>query len=168
MNIVAKFHNFGRLLKIRFKRSDILWNCCLFPRRGAKTTLPSVRSKQLNTPCIGWHEIFISESPNFYCQHESQSFRIYCSISWQFSLLLHYHWLYDTTNFYKLQNAQWIEEIQCAQNILVFFLMCELNVTVKLYRAACRLMLTHISSQIRTIRFPTLCLTLILLTWNIR
>ena len=69
--------------------------------------------------------------------------------------------------YYKLQNAQWIEEIQYAQNILVFFLMCDLKVTVKLYRAACRLMPTHISSQIRTINARTVCLMSILLYNNI-
>jgi len=53
----------------------------------------------------------------------------------------------------KPENAEGIEE-----NILVFFLMCELNITVKFYSMACSLMLTHISSRIRTIRFRAFCL----------
>ena len=36
---------------------------------------------------------------------------------------------------------------------------CEFNVTVKIYRASYRLMLNHISSQIRTIDFCAVCLT---------
>ena len=38
--------------------------------------------------------------------------------------------------YYKLQNAHWIAELECVQKIPVFYLMFELNGTVKLYRAA--------------------------------
>ena len=41
--------------------------------------------------------------------------------------------------YYKLQKTQWIEELQWVQKIIGFFLKCELNVTVKLYRTACSL-----------------------------
>jgi hypothetical protein len=60
--------------------------------------------------------------------------------------------------YYKLQNAQWIEEVQCEQKNPVFFFKCELHVRAKLYRAACSIMLTHVSSQIRTISFRAFCL----------
>ena len=42
----------------------------------------------------------------------------------------------DIPIYYKLQNTKCSDELQCAQNIPVLTLMCELYVTVKLYRAA--------------------------------
>jgi len=70
----------------------------------------------------------------------------------------HYHWLRDTSDLLEATECTVNWKILYAQNILVFFLMCELNVTVKLYRAACRLMLKLISTQIRKIRFHALFL----------
>jgi len=146
MNIIAKFHNFGRLLKIRFKRGDILSNGCLFARLGDKTTLPSVRSNSCTRRPL--------TDTNFSFRRVPISFAKMRASHSQFIVVFpeNTHSNLTTTEFltfpiyYKLHNAQWIEEIQCVQNIVIFFLMCEFNVTVKLYRAACRLMLIHISS----------------------
>jgi len=68
---------------------------------------------------------------------------------------------------YKLQNAQWIEEVHCEQKNPVFFFKCELHVKVKLYRAANSVILTHFSSQMRTILFRAIGLISVPLHKNI-
>jgi hypothetical protein len=77
-----------------------------------------------------------SESSVLIYEAEGQSFRISLR-NWLVTFLnTSLPLLYHIPIHYKLQNTKWSDELQGAQKIQFFPLMCELHVTVKIYRAA--------------------------------
>ena len=148
VNITAKLHKFGRFIRNTFQTYRYSVKFLSIYKQSSQNHITLCQGKTA-THAVHWliQRLSFREVPipiaKMIVRH-SESIAV---------LRENIHSYVTTTDFltlliYKLQNAQWIEELQCAQKILVFFLMCELNVTVKLYTAACSLMQTHISSQI--------------------
>ena len=107
INISVNFHNFGTLWQLRIKCTDILYKSCLFTRRWAKTATNAVRwlTQRLSfrKDPISIAKMTISHSE--FIAVLSENIHPYITIDKFLTLPI----------YYKVQNAQWIEEIQCAK-----------------------------------------------------
>jgi len=140
---------------MRLKCTECLLKVSHFTSRSADTTLLPVRSTQQHTRSIGWHKGFEIDESRFHFprwqlfiqnlfRHFPKMFTLasLALLSWNFQFVTSYRMHGELKNYSEHKKFK-----------------CKFNVTVKICRAGYRLMLNHVSSQIRTINFCAVCLT---------
>jgi hypothetical protein len=135
--------------------SDYLKNSLEIQKCNQNYSLPGrigVRSKHIYTQSTGRHTCsFIQVTTNSILKLKVNHYEFY----WGFSNFVYCH--VPTISFltlsiyYKVKNTRWSDEYRVHKIDPDIHLICELHVTVKLHRAACSLMLTHISYRTRGI-----------------
>ena len=113
-------------------------NVWKFSGRGADNSFLHVRSKQQYTWSVGCNNVFeIGESRFKLPRRRSVIQKFIVTLTGIIRSYITTISFQTLPIYYKLQNAQWSEELQFQQRIRLNLLMCELYVRVKLYKAAC-------------------------------